>query len=172
MRLFDKGEMNTYRDEMVFVTMVAKSFKTFLQSSLPVYNHPKKEGVLSQSSSSNDIQGLIMDGDMFSKPNVQAVVATLRSSLVRDKLKELLMELSSKVDQLKCIAGSTPLLMTSEYQDDMIVLCRLKIAISCLLPVVDEHEEEKEQMSKILCEINQRFKQREAQANVLSTLIC
>ena len=129
-RLFDKGEMNTYRDEVNFIKVAAEHLRTFI---ITTVTHPSQL----PGNHINRVAKEIPDSsrfslDMFVVPNVDKVINVARVVVLHGKMAEISAELTKRISQIDQVDGSTPFMHTAEYQNTVVTLTRLSLALLCL----------------------------------------
>ena len=131
-RLFDKGEMNTFSDPVTFVDLVASHLTQFLVSTFKTPREDAMQGHMASSvldDCGTYLEETQTDQDQIAEPDGRLCMLSQERDALCDSLTSLL---DQGVDP-RC-----PFVDASQYREDTVAVYRTLVALRCLSDFTDD----------------------------------
>ena len=126
-RLFDKGEMNTFSDPINFTNLVACHLTEFLSSSLEMTDSETRRGCVGSTVMNNSGTDNATEPDLVDESRWDD-----RLRLLEQECDVLFDHLGSLLDQVHCASPQCPFVEASQYRVTTVALYRSLVALQCL----------------------------------------
>ena len=135
MRLFDKGEMNTFSDTVTFVDLVASHLNQFLVGSFERPREEATQGHVAPSVLDNcgTMEETVSDQDEVAEPTRDRRLRMLSQEC--DVLCDSLTSL-----QVQQVNPQCPFVDAGQYRDDTLTVYRTVVALRCLSEFTDRKQ--------------------------------